>query len=221
MASVAQSGTRAIAVYCGSSIGKQQAHSNAALSVGRALAAQNRPLVYGGGMAGLMGVVSQAVLGGGGEATGVIPHAILAGGGERDKSTGAQASRVVLGESEAPKMQTIVVDSMHERKVEMASRSGAFIGLPAVVLLNVLSFYDPLRQLLENGIKEGYINPANRKLILFVDGPADASQHEEYDWGTAALDAIDNWEGGNLNPNRLFDWTSRKDGSTSGPLGSA
>ncbi|KAG6906551.1 hypothetical protein DXG01_013237 [Tephrocybe rancida] len=246
-------------------------------AVGRALAAQNRPLIYGGGMQGLMGVVATTVLRGGGEATGVIPYAMHVAGGERDKSGGPQAPPAGVGAPEHAKMQTIVVDSMHERKVEMASRSVGFIGLPggfgtfeevcrssfeslltmglsfvrslklplgpksayitnvkplklltssrwliplsAVILLNVLSFYNPLRQLIENGIKEGYIHPENKRLIIFVDGPSRPDEHEDFDWGTAALDAIDKWQGDDFR--KLFNWTHRKDGTLSEPLGSS
>ncbi|KAG6886025.1 hypothetical protein C0993_005209 [Termitomyces sp. T159_Od127] len=74
-----------------------------------------------------MGVVAKAVLEAGGEATGIIPYAMYVAGGERDKSTSAHA---VLEKADNVKMQTVLVDSMHERKVEMAKRSMAFIGLP-------------------------------------------------------------------------------------------
>jgi len=120
------------------------------------------------------------------------------------------------------------VDSMHERKVEMAKRSCGFIGLPGgfgtfeeilevttwtqlgihrkpVVLLNVLSFFDPLRQLIQNGISDGYINPLNANLIVFVDGPLSHAEHETFDWGTAALLAFQSWSGDNIKS--LFDWT--------------
>ncbi|KAG6854595.1 hypothetical protein C0991_004197 [Blastosporella zonata] len=232
----------AVAVYCGSCIGRYQAHTNAALSVGRALAGQNRPLIYGGGMQGLMGVVSKAVLQAGGEVTGIVPYAIHVAGGEQDKSKYARPPPVSIEASEAAKMQTVVVDSMHERKVEMANRSVGFIGLPGgfgtfeevfevttwtqigihnkpVVLLNVLSFYDPIRQLIENGVNDGYINPQNKKLIVFVDGPSSPDDHETFDWGTAALDAIDKWRGDDFK--QIFNWTTRKDGSSAEALGSS
>ena len=51
-------------------------------ALGKALAADKRQLVYGGGSKGIMGIVSSAVLGAGGDVVGVIPYAILAGGGE-------------------------------------------------------------------------------------------------------------------------------------------
>ncbi|KAJ3857310.1 hypothetical protein EV368DRAFT_60917 [Lentinula lateritia] len=79
---------RAVAVYCGSSIGKRAAYAKAAHSVGIALAKSNRPLIYGGGTLGhgLMGTVAHAVVEAGGKVTGVTPYALVAAGGEEDKS---------------------------------------------------------------------------------------------------------------------------------------
>jgi len=186
----------------------------------------------------LMGVVSDAVLEYGGKVTGVMPYAMYAAGGEGDKVLNKPTS--VEGE-QSSKKQTVIVDSMHERKVEMAKRSVAFIGLPGgfgtyeevfevttwtqigihhkpVVLLNVLSFFDPLRQLIRNGVKEGYINPSNESLIVFVDGPASHDDHEAFDWGTAALKAIEEWQGSNIKT--PYNWGMRKNGSSSGNLDS-
>jgi predicted Rossmann-fold nucleotide-binding protein len=52
------------------------------IALGNALAAANRPLVYGGGCKGIMGVISSSVREAGGQVTGVVPYAILAAGGE-------------------------------------------------------------------------------------------------------------------------------------------
>jgi predicted Rossmann-fold nucleotide-binding protein len=78
----------AIAVYCGSSLGANQAYADCALSVGRALAASKRTLVYGGGSGGLMGVTAGAAIQSGGRVIGVRPFQMV--GGEREKTTPAQ-----------------------------------------------------------------------------------------------------------------------------------
>ena len=62
------------------------------------------------------------------------------------------------------------------------------------MLLNVLSYYNPLRELIKNGIQQGFIQPQNERLVIFVDGPADLREHEDFDWGKAALNAIDTWQ---------------------------
>ncbi|KAG2115526.1 hypothetical protein DEU56DRAFT_840864 [Suillus clintonianus] len=210
----------AVAVYCAASLGKQDAFRSAALSLGRALAEAKRPLVYGGGNCGIMGVVSGAVMDEGGKVIGVIPYAIHAAGGEIKEAntvTRSQSNAEVLDEKKRGQIETIIVDSMHERKVEMAKRVGAFVGLPGgygtfeeilevvawnqlnihnkpVILLNVLSYYNPLRELIRNGVREGFIQPLNEKLCVFVDGPADQKDHESFDWGKATVDAIAAWQ---------------------------
>jgi hypothetical protein len=65
----------------------------------------NRPLVYGGGAQGIMGVVSGTVLKDGGVVTGIMPYAIHIGGGEREKlevvSNGVGCPRVVGRDTKA------------------------------------------------------------------------------------------------------------------------
>ncbi|KZT20267.1 hypothetical protein NEOLEDRAFT_1140975 [Neolentinus lepideus HHB14362 ss-1] len=230
--SASESGITTVAVYCASSLGTQKAYQEAAMSLGRALAAAKRPLVYGGGSKGIMGIVSGAVLEGGGQVTGVVPYAMIAAGGEEDKTGKGDAKDyavyVTLNERGREQVDTVIVNSMHERKVEMAKRSAGFIALPGgfgtfeeimevttwtqlgihnkpVVCLNVLSYWDPLRALLQNGVREGFIPEKNESLITFVDGPANSEEHLTFDWGKAALEALDGW-------NReeragMFDWS--------------
>ena len=63
-----------------------------------------------------------------------------------------------------------------------------------MILLNVLKFYDPLRFLIQSGIKEGFIHPQNENLAVFVDGPSNINEHDTFDWGQAAIDALDGWD---------------------------
>ncbi|KAI5124510.1 hypothetical protein M0805_003034 [Coniferiporia weirii] len=232
MSSTNTSRLPAVAVYCASSLGTEKVYHDAAFSLGAALARAGRPLVYGGGSRGIMGIVSGSTLKHGGEVTGVMPYAMHVAGGEREKTScevnGGDASIVSMGEREK-----VVVNTMHERKIEMAERSGGFVGLPGgygtyeeifevitwsqigihekpVVLLNVLSFYSPLKELIRNGVKEGFIQPANERLVMFVDGPADLSEHGTFDWGEAALQTLDSWAG-NISKVYEYDWTKKKD----------
>ncbi|KDQ59633.1 hypothetical protein JAAARDRAFT_33208 [Jaapia argillacea MUCL 33604] len=223
---------RAVAVFCASSTGTEDAYQAAAVSLGRALAKANRPLVYGGGSKGLMGVVSGAALEASGKVTGVVPIAMVAAGGEASAGSGGK-THVVLGEKGREAVETIVVNSMHERKVEMARRAGGFVALPGgfgtyeevleattwtqiaihnkpIVILNVLSFYDPLRSLVRKGLEAGFIQPQNESLIVFVDGPSDHSDHQSFDWGSAALDAVDTWRR-EVSSKPQYDWSKTID----------
>jgi len=184
-----------------------------------------------------MGLVSGAVLEGGGKVTGVLPYAMVRAGGEGDKIASRPA--VALNETGRENVENIIVDSMHDRKVEMAKRSQGFFGLPGgfgtfeevlevttwtqigihnkpVVLINVLGFWDPLRQLIRNGIDEGFIQPTNEQLIVFVDGPASREEHDSFNWGEASLKAMDEWQAPGFRP--LFDWTESMDGKEMGAL---
>ncbi|KAH9978511.1 hypothetical protein BJV74DRAFT_859143 [Russula compacta] len=196
----------AVAVYCGARLGIEPAFQNAAVSLGHALAKQGRPLVYGGGSRGIMGVVSGAALQHGGSVTAVIPSAMVRAGGEGDELE--RPSRWYI-ELEEKGRENLIVNSMHERKL------AGFIGLPGgfgtfeeimevttwtqlgihtkpVVLVNVRGFFDPLRTLIKNSVASGFIQASNEDLIMFIDSPP-ASDPMTFDWGTAALSALDGW----------------------------
>jgi predicted Rossmann-fold nucleotide-binding protein len=86
----------------------------------------------------------------------------------------------------------------------------------AVVVLNVLNFWEPLRQLVQGATSRGFIQPRNSGLITFVDGPEDLSQHASFDWGSAAIKAIDGWNSNAVQP--IFDWHKTVDGQKQEPL---
>ena len=80
----------------------------------------------------------------------------------------------------------------------------------AVVLANVLGFFDPIRTLIQSAINDGFIRPAAINLVKFVDGPSDHSLHESFDWGEALLEELDSWRD---HPSYKvgFDWTRPKE----------
>jgi len=164
-----------ICVFCGSSIGNQPAYREAAVTLGGLLAARGIGLVYGGGNVGLMGVIADAVLAGGGTVTGVIPRSLA----EREIAhTGVTDLRVV--------------DTMHARKALMADLADAFIAMPGGVgtfeeffeavtwtqlgvhrkpcgLLNAGGFYTPLAAFIDQAVSEGFIKPVHRASIVVDD----------------------------------------------------
>ncbi len=169
----------ALCVYCGSSAGHDPVHAAAATDLGRQMAARGIRLVYGGGHVGLMGILADAVLADGGEATGVIPHALM------DSEVGHERLT-----------QLLVVDDMHQRKARMAELADGFIALPGgigtleelfevwtwlqlgyhqkpVGLLNVLGFYDQLLSFLDTQRDAGFLRSEHRSLLL---ADTDASQ---------------------------------------------
>ncbi|HLO66457.1 MAG TPA: TIGR00730 family Rossman fold protein [Holophaga sp.] len=102
-----------LCVFTGSSPARDPGHRALARELGLAMARRRIRLVYGGGNCGLMGVVADAVLEGGGEVTGVIPRALVA------------RERAHQGLTEL-----IVTEDMHARKARMVALSDAFLALP-------------------------------------------------------------------------------------------
>lgn len=169
---------RRVAVYCASANVVVPRYGEAARSFGALLAARGIGLVYGGGSVGLMGVVADAVLAGGGEVIGVIPERLQA---------------LELGHQG---VTLEVVPSMHARKARMAELADAFVALPggwgtweelleAVTwtqlgyhrkpcgVLDVDGYYAPLRELMARAVEDGFVRPSLRELLLFdEDGGA-------------------------------------------------
>ena len=125
-----------------------------------------------------MGVLADTVLDAGGRVIGVIPESLMV------KEVGH------LGLTELR-----IVNSMHERKALMADLSDGFIAMPGgfgtfeefceIVtwsqlgihakpcgLLNVESYYDPLLELFDHAVREGFLHEENRRLVLEERDPA-------------------------------------------------
>jgi uncharacterized protein (TIGR00730 family) len=164
-----------VCVFCGSNSGAKAEYLESAKRLGALLAELRIGLVYGGASVGLMGAVADSALAAGGEVIGVIPKHLVA-------KEVAHAGLTDLR----------VVQSMHERKALMAELSDGFIALPGgfgtfeefcevltwsqlgihrkpTALLNTARYYDPLLQMMDNGVREGFIKRHHRDLVLSAD----------------------------------------------------
>ena len=106
---------RSVCVYCGSSNAARPDFLKAAAKFGQTLAGAGLRMVYGGGRVGLMGACARACHEAGGEVFGVIPAFLQ--------------HREVLYED----VETVVVETMHERKMLMFEEADAFVVLPGGV----------------------------------------------------------------------------------------
>jgi uncharacterized protein (TIGR00730 family) len=166
-----------VCVFCGSSPGSRPEYAEAAGALGKALAKNKTGLVYGGGKVGLMGIVASAAMIAGGEVTGVIPRDLV------DKEVAYKAITDLR-----------IVNSMHERKALMAELSDGFIALPGGLgtieeffeivtwaqlgihkkpcgLLNACGYYDKAIDFLDNAVREEFVAPASRSLVLVEKDP--------------------------------------------------
>lgn len=214
----------AVCVYCASSPGIDPGYRAAAESLGKALAASGRPLVYGGGDRGLMGIVSNTVIQNGGYVTGVLPRAMVTAGGEgrgpveRAKAAGLPPSQ----KQQVPAVnegnhKSIVVESMHERKTIMARiAGGGFIGLPggfgtfeevleAVTWSQLGIHQKPVVLLNINGFWEplralidGAIKEAfiqeKNRTLVTFVQAPSEASSSDFDWGKAAVEALESWK---------------------------
>ena len=186
-----------LCVYCGSRSGSEAAYADAARAVGTLIGQQGWQLVYGGGRAGLMGLVADATLAAGGQVVGVIPASLM----ER-----------ALGHAGLTELH--VVETMHQRKTLMAERADAFVALPGGIgtfeelfevwtwrqlgyhdkplgLLNVAGYYDALLAFIAQVTEHGFVAPAQRDLLevdsdpsallaRLADSAARATQPDDY-----------------------------------------
>jgi uncharacterized protein (TIGR00730 family) len=166
-----------VCVFCGSSPGARPAYRDAAAALGRALAAQGRTLVYGGGNVGLMGTVADAALAAGGRVIGVMPHHLVA----REIAHGGLT-------------ELRTVESMHERKQMMADLADTFVLLPGGLgsleeffevwtwgqlglhqkpygVLNVDGYFDRLLAFLDHATGERFVRAEHRDQLIVDEGP--------------------------------------------------
>jgi len=186
---------RRLCVFCGSSTGRRAIHAEAARALGMSLARRGLGLVYGGGSIGLMGVVADTVLAGGGSVIGVIPEGLYS----------AEIAHAGLTELH-------VVASMHDRKAVMMSLANGFVALPGglgtfeellevltwlqlgihrkpVALLDVDGYWRGLRRLLDDAVTEGFLDEA-RAAQLLVESDVDILLDRMRDWTPPALRRI-------------------------------
>ena len=90
---------KSITVFCGSNSGFRREYAEGAKRLGNLFVSAGIRLVYGGGKVGLMGVIADEVMRGGGTVVGIIPDSL---------------ERKEVGHREVTEL--LVVDSMHERK---------------------------------------------------------------------------------------------------------
>jgi uncharacterized protein (TIGR00730 family) len=150
-----------------------------ATGLGELIARKGITLVYGGGGVGLMGLTANAALKSGGKVVGIIPTFLLK----------REAGHPDLTE-------TVVVETMHERKLEMFDRSDAFIILPGgigtleeffevlswrtlglhtkpIVIIDQGGYWQPLEALLKSIVDGGFADRGHLDHVVFVKSVAD------------------------------------------------
>lgn len=159
-------------VFCGSSTGNKEEYVTGATALGEALAKKKIGVVYGGAKVGLMGAVADGALANGGEVIGVLPYFLA------DVELGHRGLTALYH-----------VDTMHERKAKMDELSDGIIALPGgygtleeffevltwgqlglhkkpIALFNIAGFYDPLMQMIDSMVEQGFLKKENKEMII-------------------------------------------------------
>lgn len=185
MPATTESRSPAVCVFCGANAGFAPVYAEAARAFAAELLRRNLGVVYGGGSVGLMGVVADAVLAGGGSITGVIPTFL--------------ATRELLHPGVADMR---LVPTMHARKALMAELCTAFVALPGglgtfeelfevltwtqlglyvrpIGLLNVAGYFNPLVNMIRHAAETGFCRREHLSLFCVASEPAELLQQME------------------------------------------
>lgn len=168
---------KTLCVYCGANLGSMVSYAEGARALGAVLAERGIGLVYGAGNVGLMGVIADEVLLRGGRVVGVIPRRL------ED-----------LGLAHRGLQETIVVDTMRERKAAMIERGDAFVAMPGGIgtleelaelmtlnqlgytakplgLLDSGGFWRPFLSFLEHVVEEGFLKRVQLDQVIVDEDP--------------------------------------------------
>jgi uncharacterized protein (TIGR00730 family) len=171
---------RRLAVYCGSAPGSSPVFAEATRATATAMVERGVDLVYGGGRLGLMGLVADTVLEGGGKVYGVIPRALV---------------NLEVAHTGLTELHT--VETMHERKAAMTDLADAFLALPGGIgtldelfeawswnalgyhkkpfcLLNVEGYWDGMVEFIDHATESGFLSAQRREQLLVADTPEQA-----------------------------------------------
>jgi len=163
-----------VAVYCSASDGVPQVYNQAAHRLGELLAKAGIEVVYGDGGIGLMRHLAEGALEAGGKVIGVIPRFMVEQGWNNPRST-----------------QTIVTESMHDRKATIVRMVDAMVALPGgvgtmeelfealtwkqlglhgkpIVVVNTAGYFDPVIAALDKMTAERFMQPLHRNSMFAV-----------------------------------------------------
>lgn len=164
-----------ICVFCGSSMGVKPAYRQAANDLAKELLERNLTLIYGGANVGLMKVLADAVLDGGGQVVGIMPQLLVE----------QEVAHLYL-------TKMYIVSNMSERKSMMVGMSDGFIAMPGgfgtldelaevitynqlrmtdkpIGILNTAGYFDKLLAFFDHITDEGFLRHEHRQNMIVDD----------------------------------------------------
>ena len=176
-----------ICIFAGSSVGNRKIYTETAKDLAASIIDHGYKIVFGGGSNGLMGILADSAIDAGGHITGIITE---------------QLNNIEVGHKGLSEL--VIVETMHDRKKEMAERSDAVGCLPGgvgtweecfesltwnqlglqskpIILLNLDDYYTLLSQFVEHSVAEGFLPRSTANELIFVNSIAEAiEQLQQY-----------------------------------------
>ena len=176
-----------ICIFAGSSVGNRKIYTETAKDLAASIIDHGYKIVFGGGSNGLMGILADSALDAGGHITGIITE---------------QLNNIEVGHKGLSEL--VIVETMHDRKKEMAERSDAVVCLPGgvgtweeffesltwnqlglqskpIILLNLDDYYTLLSQFVEHSVAEGFLPRSTANELIFVNSISEAiEQLQQY-----------------------------------------
>jgi cytokinin riboside 5'-monophosphate phosphoribohydrolase len=174
---------QAVTVYCSSSKRVASHYLDAARELGEGIARAGWILIYGGNCVGCMGVLADGARGAGGKVVGITPQLLKDRGIADEKCD-----------------ELIVTEGVRERKALLEKRGDAFVALPGgigtmeevfeilvgkslgyhtkpIVLVNVEGYWTPMMEMLEHGVRGGFIREGATELIFLASNAGEAIEY--------------------------------------------
>jgi len=175
-----------ICIFAGSSVGNRKIYTETAKDLAASIIDHGYKIVFGGGSNGLMGILADSALDAGGHITGIITEQL----------NGIEVGHKGLSE-------LVIVETMHDRKKEMAERSDAVVCLPGgvgtweeffesltwnqlglqskpIILLNLDDYYSLLSEFVEHSVTEGFLPRSTANELIFVNSIAEVIEQLQH-----------------------------------------
>ena len=175
-----------ICIFAGSSVGNRKIYTETAKDLAASIIDHGYKIVFGGGSNGLMGILADSAIDAGGHITGIITE---------------QLNNIEVGHKGLSEL--VIVETMHDRKKEMAERSDAVVCLPGgvgtweeffesltwnqlglqskpIILLNLDDYYSLLSEFVEHSVVEGFLPRSTANELIFVNSIAEVIEQLQH-----------------------------------------
>ena len=175
-----------ICIFAGSSVGNRKIYTETAKDLAASIIDHGYKIVFGGGSNGLMGILADSAIDAGGHITGIITE---------------QLNNIEVGHKGLSEL--VIVETMHDRKKEMAERSDAVVCLPGgvgtweeffesltwnqlglqskpIILLNLDDYYSLLSEFVEHSVAEGFLPRSTPNELIFVNSIAEVIEQLQH-----------------------------------------